>query len=263
MILGIDHLLIAVEDLEKAMDLYRRLGFQVLAGGEHLDAGTKNALVPLADGAYLELIGIGAPSLARQVPFGRQVLAALDRSNRFAGFALETTDCQGDVQAVRARGLTIVKAPPGGRVRPDGRQASWRTAHPEDPGLPFLIQDLTPREVRVSAPTEGLGCATRIEAVEVGATDIQPAITAFAQLLSDKPVERIFRLQRGAIKLAQSTAGDNVQVVMLATDDLDRLARAWQADGVEHDDHGMAGVGRVLVPRDTGGARLSLCQEQG
>ena len=30
MAIGIDHILIAVEDLEKAMEVYRRLGFEVL-----------------------------------------------------------------------------------------------------------------------------------------------------------------------------------------------------------------------------------------
>lgn len=33
MISGIDHVLIAVEDMDKAMGLYRRFGFQVLVGG--------------------------------------------------------------------------------------------------------------------------------------------------------------------------------------------------------------------------------------
>jgi catechol 2,3-dioxygenase-like lactoylglutathione lyase family enzyme len=260
MILGVDHVLIAVEDLEKAMEVYRRLGFQVLRGGEHPQYGTHNALVPLADGSYLELIGVKKPELAREFPFGGQVLEALARPNRLVGFVLEVTDYAGDVQAIRERGLAIAKAPPGGRVRPDGKQVSWRTAHPESATLPFLIQDATPRELRVPSPTEGLGRSTKIGWVAVGAADLQPAITAYTQLLGERPAENRFPLQRGAIHLSQSFSGDGVQMVTLLAEDLARLAGEWQAQAIPFYDEGLRGSGRVLVPRDTGGARLSFCQ---
>jgi catechol 2,3-dioxygenase-like lactoylglutathione lyase family enzyme len=260
MILGIDHVLIAVEDLEKAMDLYRRLGFQVMPGGEHPTVGTHNALVPLANGSYLELIGVKKPELAQGFPFGKQVLEALAGPNRLAGFVLETMDYNGDVQAIRDRGLEIAKAPPGGRVRPDGQQVSWRTAHPENPRLPFLIQDTTPRALRVPPPSEGFGCSTKMGWVEVGAADFQPVITAYTQLLGERPVEGRFSLQRGAIHLSQSFSGDGVQMVALLVQDLAGLAREWQASDVPFYDEGIRGVGRVLVPRDTGGARISFCQ---
>jgi len=260
MILGIDHILIAVEGLEKAMEVYRRLGFQVVIGGEHPTVGTHNALVSLADGCYLELIGVKKPELAQQFPFGRQVLEALAGQNRLVGVALESSDVRGDVQAIRDRGLAIAKAPPGGRVRPDGQQVSWRTAHPEHADLPFLIQDLTPRPLRVPPPQEGLGGSTHVGWVEVGASDFQPAMTAFMQLLGERPVEGKFSLQRGAIHLAQSFSGNGVQMVALLTRDVASLARDWEARGVPFYDEGIRGLGRVLVPRETGGARLSFCQ---
>ncbi|TAJ08768.1 MAG: VOC family protein [Nitrospirae bacterium] len=260
MILGIDHILIAVEDLDKATELYRRLGFQVLVGGEHPTVGTHNALVPLADGTYLELIGVKKPELAQQFPFGQQVLEALDRPNRLAGFALESGDVNGDVQAIRDRGLTIAKAPPGGRARPDGQQVSWRTAHPEDPRLPFLIQDTTPRSLRVPPSPDGLNGSTQVGWVEIGAADLQPATTSFTQLLGERPVEGKFSLQRGAIHLSQSFSGDGAQMAALLTQDVAGLARDWEARGVLFYDEVIRGNGRVLVPRDTGGARISFCQ---
>jgi len=260
MILGIDHVLIAVEDLEKAMEVYRRLGFQVLIGGEHPTVGTHNALVPLADGSYLELIGVKKPELAQGFPFGKQVLEVLAGPNRLAGFVLETTDYNGDVQAIRNRGLEIAKAPPGGRVRPDGQQVSWQTAHPENSELPFLIQDTTPRALRVPPPTEGVGCSAKVGWVEVGAANFQPTITAYTQLLGERPVDSQFLLQRGAIHLSQSFSGDGVQMVALLNQDLASLARDWQASHVPFYDESIRGIGRVLVPRDTGGARISFCQ---
>ncbi len=261
MIVGVDHILIAVEDLGKAMEEYRRLGFQVFPGGEHPGAGTHNALVPLADGSYLELIAVKAPELARQFPFSSRVLEALESANRFAGYALEANDYGADVQAIRARGAGIEKAAPGGRVRPDGQQVAWRTAHPEDVRLPFLIQDLTPREVRVPPPTEGLGRSTRVAWLELGAGNLQTTITAYMKLLGERPTENRFALQRGMLSLSQSF-GDGLQLLMLATDDLDGLAREWEAKDVPSYDHGLAGVGRVLVPRETGGARFSFCQRR-
>ncbi|MDE3242404.1 MAG: VOC family protein [Nitrospirota bacterium] len=259
MIAGIDHILIAVEDLAKAIEVYRRLGFQVLVGGEHPTVGTHNALVSLSDGCYLELIGVKKPELAQQFPFGQQVLEALAKPNRLVGFALESDDVNGDVPTIRDRGLEVAKAPPGGRVRPDGQQVSWRTAHPDDPRLPFLIQDLTPRQLRVPPPSEGLGGATRVGWVEVGASDVQPAITAYTQLVGERPAEGKFSLQRGAIHLSQSFSGDGVQMVALLTQDVAGLARDWEARGVPFYDEGIRGLGRVLVPRDTGGARISFC----
>jgi catechol 2,3-dioxygenase-like lactoylglutathione lyase family enzyme len=262
MILGVDHVLIAVENLDKARDLYLRLGFEVQYGGQHVLAGTHNAVIPLSDGSYLELVGVTDPSLAQRFPFSRQVMDALDRTNRFATFALETNDYSNDVQAIRDRGLAIAKAAPGERLRPDGERVSWWTAHPEDPRLPFLIQDLTPRVLRVPALSEGIGRSTRMGRVEVGTATLQPMMTAYTQLLGERPVEDQFSLQRGVVKLSQSFSGDGIQMVVLLTQDTARIAGEWKARGIPFFDEDIRGMGRVLVPRDTEGARISFCQAQ-
>lgn len=262
MIVGVDHILIAVENLDKSMEVFRRLGFQVLCGGEHPQAGTQNALIPLADGSYLELVGVTNPSLARQLAFSRQILDTLDRTNRFAGFALETNDYSHDVQAIRDRGLAISKAAPGERLKPDGERVSWWTAHPEDQRLPFLIQDLTSRVLRVPPPSEGIGGFTRTGRVEVGAAALQPMITAYAQLLGGRPVEDEFTLPRGVVKLSQSFSDDGIQMVVLLSQDTVRIAGEWKARAIPFYDEEIRGMGRVLVPRDTDGARISFCQAQ-
>jgi catechol 2,3-dioxygenase-like lactoylglutathione lyase family enzyme len=262
MILGVDHILIAVEDLDKARDLYVGLGFEVLYGGKHELAGTHNALIPLSDGSYLELVGVADASLAPRFPFSRQVLAALERSNRFAAFALETNDYNQDVQAIRDRGLAIVKAAPGGRLRPDGERVSWWTAHPEDLRLPFLIEDLTPRLLRVPAVSEGIGLSAHMGRVEIGAADLQASITSYMQLFGARPAEDTFTLQRGTIKLSQSFSDDGIQMVVLLTKDTAGIAAAWKARGIPFYDEQIRGAGRVLVPRETDGVRISFCQAQ-
>ncbi|WP_373788558.1 VOC family protein, partial [Delftia acidovorans] len=62
MALPLDHIVIAVQDLEAAVADYRALGFQVAIGGRHPGRTSHNALVVFADGAYLEIIAWTAPA---------------------------------------------------------------------------------------------------------------------------------------------------------------------------------------------------------
>ena len=53
---GIDHLVLCVDDLSQAADLYEKLGFTVTPTGRH-DFGTGNRLVQL-HGCFLELLTV-------------------------------------------------------------------------------------------------------------------------------------------------------------------------------------------------------------
>jgi hypothetical protein len=53
--LAVDHLVVAVGDLEAATETYRRLGFTLHPGRRHANS-LRNAFVKLADGAEIELI---------------------------------------------------------------------------------------------------------------------------------------------------------------------------------------------------------------
>jgi hypothetical protein len=51
---------------------------------------------------------------------------------------------------LRAAGFAVSDPRAGGRIRPDGQELRWRTATLDgDFALPFLIEDVTPRELRV------------------------------------------------------------------------------------------------------------------
>ena len=58
MITRFDHLVIAVSDLDRAMDSYRSLGFEVFPGGRHEHRGTHNALIRFGGLDYVELRGV-------------------------------------------------------------------------------------------------------------------------------------------------------------------------------------------------------------
>src|SRR5215210_8497029 len=70
MLTGLDHLVILVEELEEAVAGYEELGFWVTFGGEHADGLTHNALVPFADGTYLELVAFVDPDDERDNVWG-------------------------------------------------------------------------------------------------------------------------------------------------------------------------------------------------
>jgi len=62
----LDHVVIAVTDLDKAVEDYRTLGFTVVIGGRHPGRTSHNALVAFDDGAYLELIAWQEPGPAER-----------------------------------------------------------------------------------------------------------------------------------------------------------------------------------------------------
>jgi len=258
MIVGVDHALIAVEDLDAGMRTYEQLGFQVMRGGSHPQHGTHNALVPLADGAYLELMGVWDGALARQQPHTNRVLEALNGDDRLALFALDSDDLDADVAQVRQRGFNISDPLPGERERPDGERVAWRTAHPNDPRLPFLIADVTPRSVRVPTPDAGIGPELTIEAMVVAAwpQDVDP----YAQLLGAHPQNGPVALSRGTVDVEGAHAAEGSNRLILETDDLDQLRADWTARAIPFEEADMPDGRRALVPRATAGVSLWMAE---
>jgi hypothetical protein len=57
----LDHVVVAVDDLERASDVWRSLGFRLKPGSEHPN-GIRNAHAKFADGTELELLTVEEPS---------------------------------------------------------------------------------------------------------------------------------------------------------------------------------------------------------
>ena len=177
MLRQLDHVVFVARDLQAAIDDHRRRGFTVTPGGEHADHVTHNAVIPFADGTYLELVGFH--DLSRSVTHRWWKIAA--DGGGFADFALLSDDLNADAAAL----AELVKTPPkdGGRIRPDGVELKWRTAVLKAP-LPFVIEDLTARELRVpgGAAAEHANGATGIASLVIGAVDIGEAEWRYAAL---------------------------------------------------------------------------------
>lgn len=135
----IDHLVYATNDLEASVaELSAWLGVAPVPGGRHIGMGTRNELLGLGNGSYLEIIGPdveqAAPGQAR--PFG---LDDLDRP-RLVTWAARTTDLAAATAAARAAGHDPGDARGMQRARPDGVVLSWHlTMTTADGVLPFLI----------------------------------------------------------------------------------------------------------------------------
>ncbi|MBX0329929.1 VOC family protein [Oscillochloris sp. ZM17-4] len=201
MIQRVDHLVILVDDLERARADYAALGFVVVTGGEHADGRTHNALVSFADGAYLELIAFKQE--APQHVWWHHVAAG----QGLIDFALLPGDTAEDVAAARARGLEMDGPYHGGRNRPDGVRLEWQTARAASPELPFFCGDVTPRALRVpGADTwdhdNGVRGLTR---VSVAVRDLDASADRYAALLGSRPLaelgRRLFKLGETYIAL--------------------------------------------------------------
>lgn len=176
MLIGIDHLVIAVADPDGAADaLAGVLGVNEGGGGRHERLGTYNRLVWLGD-SYLELLGIDDPALARESWLGAPAIRALAAGGGLATWAVATDAIDQDVARLRAAGSDLAEPIAGERQRADGRIVRWRLAvgpalGPEAP--PFLIEhdqgaaEWTPdeRAARAADPT-------RLSAIEFAVDDV-------------------------------------------------------------------------------------------
>jgi catechol 2,3-dioxygenase-like lactoylglutathione lyase family enzyme len=183
--LALDHIVIAVADLETAFTDYTKLGFTVIRGGEHANGVTHNVLVVFADGAYLELI-----AFRRLDADNRWSRVYESAGEGFVDYALLPDNVDVVVAAAQQRGLDMADPEPGGRHRPDGARLEWKTARSPRSDVPFLCGDVTPRSLRVqegdvrrhSNGVEGVGLLT------VAVQDLEQSLARNAALLGTREV---------------------------------------------------------------------------
>jgi hypothetical protein len=184
MLIGIDHVVLATDDPDATATLLEeRLGLASTGGGRHDAFGTMNRLVWLGD-AFLELIGVFDPELARESWLGRRVLASLERGGGLVTWAISVDDLDGALRWAPSD-RRLLGPFDGERRRPDGRIVRWRLARPEEisPTAPFLIEhDLqaaewsaAEREAR-QAEQHPLGGRARLASLDVETPS--PAVAA-------------------------------------------------------------------------------------
>jgi catechol 2,3-dioxygenase-like lactoylglutathione lyase family enzyme len=190
MLTAIDHLVVVVSNLEAAAEDYRRLGFTVVPGGRHPGVGTYNALIAFADSSYIELIGFYEPRA------DHRWWAPLQRGGGLVDFCLQTDDLAGDLQALRRAGVDIGDPEARDRTRPDGVEIRWTFALARGPHrgvAPFIIADVTGRDVRVPQERSHANGVTGIGTVTVAVSDVTP-VRAWYEKVLGRPGKDIRRL---------------------------------------------------------------------
>lgn len=181
---SLDHVVIATADLAQTAADFAAAGFTVTPGGEHKGGATHNALVSFADGAYLELIAVKDPVKGAEHPW----FAGMERGDGAVAFALLADDLDELAARLATSGLAASPVRDGGRVRPDGQALAWRAFNIESAPpapLPFLITDVTPRNLRVpdgAATIHPLG-ELRMDGISIAVRDLAAASTPIAALL--------------------------------------------------------------------------------
>jgi hypothetical protein len=168
--LPIDHLVVAGPDLGSAAQRVAEVvGEAPIAGGQHRGRGTRNELVGLGDGCYVEVIGPDPdqpdPPAARS--FGIDDFAP-HASAALIGVAVRAMGETFDAHVARLsdRGIpTEVRDMT--RTRPDGIVLEWRLAVPVAdpiPGLfPFVIDWMTSDH-----PSASLGPVATLRRLRIG-----------------------------------------------------------------------------------------------
>jgi hypothetical protein len=261
-ILGIDHVIVIAEELDDLVRRYRELGFTVTAGGDHAGGQTHNALIPFADGSYIELLAfLGSKRASRRAaPRGRHPLT---HGSGLIEYMLTSSAIDFDIASARRHRLPYNTPVAGSRTRPDGVEVAWLDGPLTEPrsGLPTLIQDVTPRELRVppGAAREHANGVTGIAAISVAVSSIDSAALLYQRLLDDDA--ETARLTRAFVE-AVFRAGPH-RIVLLQPLDFGPLDRHVR-------DFGDSPFALELIgpephefdPAETGGVRLSITGPQ-
>src|SRR5687768_9904384 len=188
----IDHVMICVPDLQRGLDQYSKMGFNIYSGGVHTGKGTHNAIAFNQDD-YIELLAI-RDEAEHQVEAHRpgsthaDLTAFIGSGGGIRYIIVQSDDLAADVAAMRSRGVDVSEAFDSGRRTPAGQELRWRSAAlgSKNPLPIFFIQHLTPiGERRKQVPVAGThpnGVYT-IERCYIVTRDAAGAAAAYARVL--------------------------------------------------------------------------------
>jgi len=137
----LDHLSFAAGPqglVETAQWLGKRLGARFHDGGFHPRFGTRNQILPMTGGRYLEVVGVLDHPAADKAPFGQAVRARMAQGGGWLGWVVAVDDL---VPLEERLGRPAIE---GRRHLPDGGLLTWRQIGVldliDDPQLPFFVR---------------------------------------------------------------------------------------------------------------------------
>ena len=114
------------------------LGEKFVDGGVHPRFGTRNNVLPLQQGQYLEVVEVLDHPASDKAPFGQAVRSRSEAGGGWLGWVVAVDD----ISVMEAR--LQQPAVQGNRHRPDGVELRWKQLGVKglqsDPQLPFFVQ---------------------------------------------------------------------------------------------------------------------------
>ncbi|MDO9485159.1 MAG: VOC family protein [Actinomycetota bacterium] len=146
-------------------DLVQRIGSDLSAtfrdGGRHPQFGTRNFILPMANGCYIEVVSALDHPAADKAPFGRAVNHCANNGGGWMSWAISVDDLK-PYEARLGR-----EAAPGHRILPDGQKIEWKQLGVlnvmENPQLPFFVEWSSSPE---NHPSKGAAKVT-VERIEI------------------------------------------------------------------------------------------------
>ncbi len=222
----IDHITIAGPDLAVLQEAFATAGLTSQYGGRHSNGITHMSWLGFDDYSYLELVS--TPQTGTGVPLWK------GHTCNPAGGTAWTIYADGiatEAERIRAQGVTVHGPIRIERQKPDGRVGKWDLGYLGDasPGgvLPFLIEDETPRSVRVT-PSPSVADSTRVcpgklgglKAVVIAVRNLDDHVASFREvwgwnaprMLSDRGAGVQYAFFEGQPVVLASPAGDAVEL---------------------------------------------------
>ncbi len=138
----IDHIVYAVLDLDQAMsDIESHLGIRPVFGGYHKTQGTKNALLDLDDGCYLEILAIDHDNI--NIKTSRWMGIDLILEPRITRWALKSDHIESDSEILKSHNKEMGTIYQGSRKTTTGETLAWKMilplSSPDIELIPFMV----------------------------------------------------------------------------------------------------------------------------
>jgi hypothetical protein len=219
-IIGIDHAVIMVKDLDRAAENWRRLGFTVSPRGTHsAHMGTGNYTIML-DPDYIELLGVLTPT-----ELNAPARAFLDKREGIERIAFTAVDSAEGAEEILARGYVPIGPTDFERPvsMPDGTQSAarfrtfqWPVAEAPGGVRIFACQHKTRETVWIAELMRHANAAKRLKQVLLAAIDPAAEAAHLSRMIDRAPRNEA----DGAVTVP--SGGDRADFVFLTKAQLSR-----------------------------------------
>ena len=258
-ILGVDHVVVTVRDLDAAAAQWRRLGFTLSPRGTHSpQRGSGNYTIMFGED-YLELLGV-----LHDTEQNKPTRDFLARREGIERTAFTTDDAAAGAADLVARGLKPlgpvhfgrpVDLPNGGKSEAKFNVFRWPLDQSPGGMCIFACQHLTRNAVWIPELQRHANGATRIVAVEILSADPKGAAEHMSRLIDEpvSPADGVWRVHSGGERAdflfydaaafakrypAPARAGaapDGAAALVIGTIDLAMAGKALGSVGIAHD----------------------------